>query len=139
MSTYLRLLGYLRPYRSQLTAAIVCMVIYAITTTISLSVVSPFMRVLFERPGMASAQTDDYKWYAYSSGNMTQEKSAEKGPDGSEVRRMVFERAGLFIFEADLPPAAEYKIEISASPVWQAPPDDRVFSVNIGMIRLSSD
>jgi subfamily B ATP-binding cassette protein MsbA len=33
------------------------MVIYAITTTISLSLVSPFMRVLFERPGMASAQT----------------------------------------------------------------------------------
>src|SRR5437667_6820418 len=57
MSTYLRLLGYLRPYRSQLTAAIVCMVIYAITTTISLSLVSPFMRVLFERPGMALAQT----------------------------------------------------------------------------------
>ena len=57
MSTYFRLLRYLRPYRSQLTAAIVCMVIYAITTTISLSLVSPFMRVLFERPGMASAQT----------------------------------------------------------------------------------
>src|SRR6266446_5492920 len=57
MSTYFRLLRYLRPYRSQLTAAIVCMVIYAITTTISLSLVSPFMRVLFERSGMASAQT----------------------------------------------------------------------------------
>jgi len=57
MSTYLRLLRYLRPYRSQLTGAIVCMVIYAITTTISLSLVSPFMRVLFEHPGMGSAQT----------------------------------------------------------------------------------
>ena len=56
--------------------------------------------------------------------------------NGSEVGREVFERAGLFIFEADLPPAGEYKIEITSSPVWQAPPDDRVFSVNIGMIRL---
>jgi hypothetical protein len=57
--------------------------------------------------------------------------------NGAEVKRMVFERAGLFIFEADLPPAGEYRIEIAASPVWQAPPDDRVFSVNVGMIRLS--
>ena len=57
--------------------------------------------------------------------------------NGSEVRRLVFERAGLFIFEADLPAAAEYHIEIAASPVWEAPPDDRVFSVNIGLIRLS--
>ena len=57
--------------------------------------------------------------------------------NGAEVKRMVFERAGLFIFEADLLPAGEYRIEIAASPVWQAPPDDRVFSVNVGMIRLS--
>jgi hypothetical protein len=57
--------------------------------------------------------------------------------NGVEVGRSVFERAGLFVFEADLPPAGEYRIEISASPVWQALPDDRVFSVNIGMIRLS--
>jgi len=41
------------------------------------------------------------------------------------------------VFEADLPEAGEYKIEISASPVWQALPDERVFSVNIGMIRLA--
>jgi ubiquinone/menaquinone biosynthesis C-methylase UbiE len=57
--------------------------------------------------------------------------------NGRDVGRTVFERAGLFVFEAGLAPAGEYKIEISASPVWQAPPDDRVFSVNIGMIRLS--
>src|SRR5216683_2440133 len=56
--------------------------------------------------------------------------------NGVEVGRSVFERAGLFVLEADLAPASEYMIEISASPVWQALPDDRVFSVNIGMIRL---
>src|SRR4029077_3164315 len=47
--------------------------------------------------------------------------------NGVEAGRTVFERAGLFIFEADLPAAEEYRIDISASPVWQAPPDDRVF------------
>lgn len=51
MTTYLRLLRYLRPYRARLVAAIVCMVIYAITTTASLGLVSPFMQVLFERGG----------------------------------------------------------------------------------------
>jgi len=56
--------------------------------------------------------------------------------NGVEVGRSVFDRAGMFIFEADLPPAGEYEIRISASPVWQAPPDDRLFTVNVGMIRL---
>jgi hypothetical protein len=57
--------------------------------------------------------------------------------NGAEVGRTVFQRAGLFIFEADLPPADEYILSIAASPEWQAPPDDRFFTVNIGMIRLS--
>jgi len=56
--------------------------------------------------------------------------------NGIEVKRTVFERAGVFVLEADLLPADEYRIDIAASPVWQAPPDDRTFSVNIGMIRL---
>ena len=54
MRTYLRLLRYLRPYRARLIAAVVCMVIYAITTTASLGLVSPFMQVLFERPSAAT-------------------------------------------------------------------------------------
>jgi len=57
--------------------------------------------------------------------------------NGAEVGRTVFERAGVFIFEADLPPAGEYRIVISASPAWEAPPDDRVFTVNIGLMRLT--
>ncbi len=58
--------------------------------------------------------------------------------NGAEVGRAVFERAGTFIFEADLPPAGEYKIEIAASPTWKAPPDARLFSVSVGMIRLEA-
>jgi hypothetical protein len=57
--------------------------------------------------------------------------------NGAEVGRTVFERAGLFVFEADLPPAPQYEIEIRVSPTWEAPPDDRLFGVNIGMIRLT--
>ena len=55
MRTYFRLLGYLRPYRARLAGAIFFMVVYAITTTASLGLVSPFMRVLFERPGVGAA------------------------------------------------------------------------------------
>jgi hypothetical protein len=57
--------------------------------------------------------------------------------NGAEVGRTVFERAGLFVFEADLSPADEYEIEISVSPTWEALPDLRLFSVSIGMIRLT--
>ena len=53
MSTYLRLLKWLAPYRGRLAIAIACMVIYALTTAISIGSVSPFMQVLFERTGDA--------------------------------------------------------------------------------------
>jgi len=53
VKTYLRLLGYLAPYRGRLAVAVACMVIYAITTAISIGSVSPFMQVLFERTGEA--------------------------------------------------------------------------------------
>ncbi|MDQ3813377.1 MAG: hypothetical protein M3347_05445, partial [Armatimonadota bacterium] len=37
-----------------------------------------------------AATVEPYKWYAFSSGNMKQEKSDEKGPGGTEVRRLTF-------------------------------------------------
>jgi subfamily B ATP-binding cassette protein MsbA len=46
---YLRLLGYLRPYKARLAAALGCMVIYATMSGISLGLVAPFMKVLFEQ------------------------------------------------------------------------------------------
>ena len=49
---------------------------------------------------------------------------------------MVLERAGIFIYEADLAPAEEYKIGIACSPVFSAPPDVRVFSLTFSMLRL---
>ena len=56
MSVYPRLLRTLAPYRARLAAAIACMVVYALTTTLSLGMVSPFMQVLFERTGHAEVQ-----------------------------------------------------------------------------------
>jgi subfamily B ATP-binding cassette protein MsbA len=53
VKTYLRLLGYLRPYRTRLLLALLCMVLYALTSAVSLGLVAPFMRILFERGGAA--------------------------------------------------------------------------------------
>jgi hypothetical protein len=56
--------------------------------------------------------------------------------NGSRVGEMTLGRPGLFVFEADLPDAAEYHVEIQGSPCWEAPPDDRVFTVHLSMLRL---
>jgi hypothetical protein len=56
--------------------------------------------------------------------------------NGAGVGEMQLDRAGLFIFEADLPQADEYIIEVTAGPEWMAPPDDRVFTVTLSRIRL---
>jgi subfamily B ATP-binding cassette protein MsbA len=42
-----RLFGLLRPYRVRLAAAIACMVVYSITSTVWLVLIQPFMGVLF--------------------------------------------------------------------------------------------
>jgi ubiquinone/menaquinone biosynthesis C-methylase UbiE len=56
--------------------------------------------------------------------------------NGTPLKTWTMERTGLFILEADLPEAPHYAIEINASPTWQAPPDDRTFTVTLSMIRL---
>ena len=56
--------------------------------------------------------------------------------NGREVGNWKLDRPGLFIVEADLPESDEYRVEIDAGPTWSVPSDDRVFSVNLSMIRL---
>ncbi len=56
--------------------------------------------------------------------------------NGRLLRQWTLERSGLFVLESAVPDATGYHVEIQASPVWQAPPDDRTFTVNISMIRL---
>ena len=46
------------------------------------------------------------------------------------------ERPGVFVLEAPVKEASEYRVTIEASPVWTVPEDDRSFTVNISMIRL---
>ena len=48
MIAYLRLLKFLKPYRARLAAALACMVVYALMSGVSLGLVAPFMKVLFE-------------------------------------------------------------------------------------------
>src|ERR1043166_7797451 len=47
---YLRLLGYVRPYRTRFAIALACMVVFAATSTFSISAVSPFLQLLFAHP-----------------------------------------------------------------------------------------
>lgn len=56
--------------------------------------------------------------------------------NGSDAGPWNLDRSGLFVIEAPVGDAPEYAVEISASPTWMAPPDDRVLTVNISMIRL---
>jgi len=57
--------------------------------------------------------------------------------NGRDLGARTLDRPGLFVYEADLPEADQYRIEIAAEPRWQAPGDDRVFTVNLSMIRLA--
>jgi ubiquinone/menaquinone biosynthesis C-methylase UbiE len=56
--------------------------------------------------------------------------------NGAPAGVMELERAGLFIFEASVPEADEYTIGVSSTPTWEAPPDDRLFSVSLSRVRL---
>ncbi len=51
MRVYFRLLAFLKPYRLRLAAALGCMVLYAATSAVSLGLIAPFMKVLFESTG----------------------------------------------------------------------------------------
>ncbi|MDI6808661.1 MAG: ABC transporter ATP-binding protein [Candidatus Eisenbacteria bacterium] len=51
MTTYGRLLSYMKPYKKRIAGAILCMTIYAIFSGFSIGMVSPFIKVLFsEKP-----------------------------------------------------------------------------------------
>jgi SAM-dependent methyltransferase len=60
----------------------------------------------------------------------------EVAVNGRRAASKTLDRAGLFLIETDLEEAAEYRIEIAASPTWTVPEDGRVLSVNFSMIQL---
>ena len=73
------------------------------------------------------------------------EKSFEQGvpavievwANDTRAGRWTLDRPGLFVLEAGLPDAPEYRLRVTASPTWQVPTDERLFSVNLSMIRLA--
>ncbi len=67
---------------------------------------------------------------------LRQPVTIEISANGESVGRWTLDRSGLFVLEADLPEAPEYRIEIAATPIWRVPNDERAFTVNLSMIRL---
>jgi ubiquinone/menaquinone biosynthesis C-methylase UbiE len=58
--------------------------------------------------------------------------------NGAPAGDWTLDRPGLFVCETELPAAAEYLIEIQATPVWQAEGDSRRLSVNLSLLRLQA-
>ncbi len=64
VKTYLRLLRYIRPYGFQMTAAVLCMVLFAVTSVFSVGMLLPFLNVLFNDssavmvPGASEAEVE---------------------------------------------------------------------------------
>ena len=56
--------------------------------------------------------------------------------NGMALPEQTLDRAGLFIYEADLPRAEAYELTVYCSPTFSAPPDTRVMSLTFSMIRL---
>lgn len=70
-------------------------------------------------------------------------RSLEKGSARLEIRangapagQWSLDRPGLFVVETPMPAAQEYVIEITASPTFRVPTDERDLSVNLSMMRL---
>ena len=60
MRTFLRLLGFLAPYRGRVALAFACMLVFGVTSALSIGAVSPFMQVLFERRADAPATATSF-------------------------------------------------------------------------------
>ena len=57
--------------------------------------------------------------------------------NGAPVSTHNVERPGLFVIETALPLADRYEISLQASPSHQSPPDERWFTVNLSLMRLT--
>jgi hypothetical protein len=67
---------------------------------------------------------------------MGEQARIEIRANGQQVYSQPLTRPGLFLIEAPLPDAEKYTIELSASPCYQVPPDERWFTVNLSFMRL---
>ena len=88
------------------------------------------------RPVAAGPQRLRIRGFAHEAQFAQGQPAVEITANGAPVARRQLDRVGLFVIECDLPQAAEYRIDIAATPTFAIPDDDRVFSVNLSMIRL---
>ena len=75
MRLYLRLLGYLKPYKKQFILSIICMLFLALFSGASLGVIAPFMKVLFSQPEQISQQAVKINLSSGLSGSLDQMKN----------------------------------------------------------------
>jgi hypothetical protein len=60
----------------------------------------------------------------------------ELSANGARLGRWTLDRPGLFVLHVPLPDAANYEIEVRASPLWRPAGDSRDLSVNFSLLRL---
>ncbi len=89
MRLFLRLLRYVRPYWRRLLAALVCMALFAVLSTVSLGMILPFMNVLFEEQVLV------------------ERPSAERAPEGGETAVRASSEAPIDEAPADAAPLTE--------------------------------
>ena len=90
MTSLARLFGLLRPYRLRLSAAIACMVVYSLTSTLWIALIQPFMAVLFRGHSAPASPAVAQGWLASLQARVT-EWLAGAPPVGS------FERLGVLV------------------------------------------
>jgi ubiquinone/menaquinone biosynthesis C-methylase UbiE len=74
--------------------------------------------------------------FAHETSFSTRPVTIEIRVNGERAGSWTLDRAGLFVLEAPVPPAVEYRVEVLAGPVWHAPGDRREITVNLSMLRL---
>jgi hypothetical protein len=90
------------------------------------------------RPAAPGPQRLRVRGFAHAAQFDAGQPAVEISVNGAPITRRSIERGGLFVIECDLPAANEYQIELAASPTFTIPGDDRIFSINLSMIRLLS-
>jgi ubiquinone/menaquinone biosynthesis C-methylase UbiE len=88
------------------------------------------------RPATPGPQVLRIRGFAHAAQFEKGQPAVEITANGIPIARRQLDRVGLFVIECDLAESPEYLIEIAATPTFTIADDDRVFSVNLSMIRL---
>jgi hypothetical protein len=88
------------------------------------------------RPTTAGPQRLRIRGFAHAAQFEKGQPTIQIRANGTAVTRRSLDRVGLFVIECDLADSPEYLVEIAASPTFTIPDDDRIFSVNLSMLRL---